>query len=401
MFWRGSKKWLLVSSVLASLLIIWSCTSLPRNQALTQSAHYRDGQFRNAVAETERSVAEVIGIFWHVLTADEIMPVPDQPIPVQPLSREWFEQLPSDEDVVVRLGHSSILMSLGGDIWLFDPMFSRRASPVQWAGPERFHAPPLSIDELPNIKGVLISHNHYDHLDQATIEQLVVKTEHFYVPLGLGQYLSDWGARDEQYSEYDWWQQRQIGDTTVIATPTQHFSGRGLHDRDETLWASWVLIHGSKRYYFSGDSGYFDGFKTIGERFGPFDLTMLENGAYNERWRYVHMFPQESVQAHLDLRGQRMLPVHNSTFDLAMHPWYEPLEQVSQAAFQHQVDLITPRIGEPVYLNQPQRFAAWWRPMMPDGKVPDTEIPGANMPAEQVAVSGLSNSDENRIKPAL
>lgn len=358
-------RWFTVLALLTGLLTLYSCTSLPAQQNVAQSPHYRDGQFQNAIQETQRSLSDVVSIFWHVLTADEVMPVPDSPIPLQPLSREWFEQLPDDEDVVVRLGHSSILISLGGDIWLFDPMFSRRASPVQWAGPERFHDTPLNIADLPSIKGVIISHNHYDHLDQGSIEQLVAKTEHFYVPLGLGQYLKDWGASNGQYSEYDWWQQSQSGDVTLVATPAQHFSGRGLGDRDQTLWASWVLINGQQRYFFSGDGGYFDGFKEIGERYGPFDLTMLENGAYNERWRYVHMFPEQSVQAHLDLRGKRMLPIHNSTFDLAMHPWFEPLEQVSQAAEQYKVELLTPQIGEPVYLNQPQRFAAWWRPMMP------------------------------------
>ncbi len=263
--------------------------------------------------------------------------------------------------LIYRLGHSSILLKLGDDIVLVDPVFSERASPLQWAGPRRFHPVPLAPAELPQITAVIISHNHYDHLDRDTVRQLADKVHYFVVPLGVGEHLRDWGVEDEAIVELDWWEELEIGELTLAATPAQHFSGRSLTDRNRTLWASWVIQGGGANLFFSGDTGYFDGFREIGERYGPFDVTMIENGAYNHAWRSMHLMPEESVQAHIDLRGRAMLPIHNSTFDLSIHAWYEPLERVSALAAERGVQLLTPVIGAPVQVLAPQPTYAWWR----------------------------------------
>ncbi|WP_306580444.1 MBL fold metallo-hydrolase, partial [Pseudomonas sp.] len=260
-----------------------------------------------------------------------------------------------------RLGHSTVLFKLGEGWWLTDPVFSKRASPFTFAGPKRFHAPPLSSDELPPIQGVILSHDHYDHLDRATIKALAPKVEHFLTPLGVGDRLLAWGVPAAKIHQFDWWQGIEVGGLRLTATPAQHFSGRGLRDGNRTLWCSWVIQAADLQMFFSGDTGYFDGFAEIGQRFGPFDVTLMETGAYDEHWPYVHMHPRQTVQAHLDLGGGWLLPIHNGTFDLALHAWYEPFEQVLEWAGQQGVPVATPRMGERVDLRSPRAGERWWR----------------------------------------
>ena len=217
----------------------------------------------------------------------------------------------------------------------------------------------------PEIEAVILSHDHYDHLDKDTIIAMAPKVKHFLTPLGVGDRLIDWGIPILKIRQVDWWDEVQIGAIRLVATPAQHFSGRTLWDRNSTLWASWVLIAPDARLFFGGDSGYFDGFKAIGERFGPFDLTLLENGAYNEGWADIHMQPEQTVQAHRDLRGKQLVPIHNGTFDLSLHPWTEPLERVFALAKQQNIALSTPRIGARLDMLQPEGGIAWWRPAEP------------------------------------
>lgn len=324
-----------------------------------QASQYRDGKFRNtAKAPAKKSLRENLGIIRRVLFDKPALATPAHAIPVQALSRAQL--LAAPDRTLFRLGHSTVLLKLDGAFWLTDPVFSERASPFQWAGPRRFHAPPISLAELPPIKGVILSHDHYDHLDRAAIEALAGQVEHFITPLGVGDTLMRWGVARAKIRQLDWWQSTDIDGVHLVATPSQHFSGRGLFDGNRTLWASWVILNRDVRVFFSGDSGYFDGFKAIGERYGPFDATLMETGAYDENWPDVHMQPEQTLQAHLDLRGACLVPIHNGTFDLALHVWHEPFDRIAALAAAHGVRLATPRIGQALDLLQPSADERWW-----------------------------------------
>ncbi len=287
--------------------------------------------------------------------------VPIDPIPVRRLDRAALDALDPTAVHIIRLGHSSHLLKLRGRYWLIDPVFSERASPVSFAGPKRFHPTPLSLDELPPIDGLILSHDHYDHLDKLTIETLKQRVQRHYVPLGVGARLIGMGVPAERIEEFDWWQSHTAGDITLTATPAQHFSGRTPWDRNSTLWASWVIATGEARIYYSGDTGYSDRFKQIGERFGGFDIALMENGAYDAYWPSVHLTPEQTVQAFVDLRAKLLYLVHNSTFDLAMHAWRHPMDSVLALTEQKSLPLATPEIGEVLTLGQPRENKAWWK----------------------------------------
>ena len=346
----------------------------PLAQAPTQAPRREDGRFRNVAPRGRPGLLKALGIAWRVLTQKPSTTVPRAPVPVQRLDAATLAAAP--DATLFRLGHSTLLMKLAGEFWLTDPVFSERASPVQWAGPKRFHAPPISIAELPPIKGVILSHDHYDHLDHAAILALAPKVEVFVTPLGVGDRLVDWGVAPDKVHQLDWWQQVTLAGVKLVATPAQHFSGRGLGDGDRTLWASWVIEAGGLRVFFSGDTGYHADFRTIGERFGPFDMTLLETGAYDAQWPDVHMQPEQTLQAHLDLRGRWLMPVHNGTFDLALHAWHEPFDRIAALARDHGVALATPGMGEALSLARPQAGRHWWR---------DVEPAAASVPAVQLS----------------
>lgn len=334
-----------------------ACSSIPN--AYPQSPQQHEGKFRNVVPRAPQGLGKFLAITWRFMTEKPDTTVPTAPIPVQPITAAMLAEAPDAS--LFRLGHSTVLLKLNGEFWLTDPVFSERASPVQWAGPKRFHAPPISIDELPPIKGVILSHDHYDHLDYAAILKLAPKTGVFVTPLGVGDRLIEWGVDAAKVRQLDWWSQTTVGGVQLTAAPAQHFSGRSLSDGDRTLWASWVIAAGGLKIFFSGDTGYHADFKTIGERMGPFDLTMLETGAYDAQWADVHMLPEQTLQAHLDLKGQWMMPLHNGTFDLAMHPWNEPFDRILALAEAKGVKLTTPGMGERLSLTEPQTGRRWWQ----------------------------------------
>ena len=300
-----------------------------------------------------------MAISWSLLFDKPADSVPAAPVPVVALNAAQLQAAPDGS--LYRLGHSTLLIKLQGGFWLTDPVFSERASPLQWLGPKRFHAPPIALQDLPPIEGVILSHDHYDHLDHAAILALAPKVRHFITPLGVGDRLIAWGVDAAKVQQRDWWQSVEIGGVQLIATPAQHFSGRSLRDRNRTLWASWVILSGDLRLFFSGDTGYHAGFRSIGERYGPFDVTLVETGAYDPHWPDVHMQPEETLQAHLDLRGRHLLPIHNGTFDLALHAWDDPFERIVQLAEARGVATLTPVMGEAVQLAQPQATSRWWR----------------------------------------
>ena len=330
-------------------------------QPAGQSAKYYDGQFHNASEAGESfSFSRLASIVKRRFNEERVDVEPAKPLPLKLITRAMLDDLSDDELHIAKLGHSSILLKVFGQYWLIDPMFSERASPFSFLGPKRFQSTPISIEDLPPIKKLLISHNHYDHLDKAAIEALANKTEQFLVPMGVEGDIEKWGIDADKIKRFDWWQEFRTDSALIAFTPTQHFSGRGLSDRNSTLWGSWVIKVGGYSLYFSGDSGYFEGFVDIGEKYGPFDLTMIETGAYNTNWGDVHMFPEESVQAHLELRGFNMLPIHNSTFDLSFHSWHEPLNRVSVAAEKHNVSLTLPIVGEFFTPKQAPISGKWW-----------------------------------------
>ena len=336
----------------------------PVAASYTQSPQFAGGKFRNAAPRHALGALKSLEVMWRFAIGKPEDSVPRKPVPVYPVTRA--DLLAAPDLSLWRLGHSTMLLKIDGRFWLTDPVFSQRASPFQFMGPKRFHAPPITIEELPPITGVLLSHDHYDHLDYAAIQQLAPKVEHFVTPLGVGDRLIAWGVPAAKVQQFDWWQGTTVGGLQLVATPAQHFSGRSLSDGNRTLWASWVLIAGETRIFFSGDTGYFDGFKAIGERFGPFDLALIETGAYNADWPDIHMHPEESLQAHLDVRGRHLFPIHNGTFDLSLHPWVEPFERITALAAAAQVPLVAPIMGERLDIRAPALSTHWWRKVQPE-----------------------------------
>lgn len=331
-----------------------------------ESSQYRDGKFHNRPTgkpDKRLSLGEQARLFWDFLFNPPPAVEPVGQIPVQVLTRA--ELLAAPNGSLYRLGHSTILIKLQNDFYLTDPVFSKRASPLQWIGPKRFHAAPISIDELPPIKAVILSHDHYDHLDHGAIKQLAGKVELFVTPLGVGDRLIDWGVSAAKVRQLDWYQSVQVRGVTLTATPGQHFSGRGLRDGNSTLWAGWAIHHDDIKVFFSGDTGYFTGFKEIREKLGEFDLALLETGAYDQKWPLVHMRPEETLQAHLDLGAKVLYPVHNGTFALGLHPWREPFDRITALAQQRGVAIVTPRMGERIDIKSPQASGRWWEGVDP------------------------------------
>ncbi len=351
------------SSALACLcLLLASCANgLDCNSPYSASAQFKNCVFANAPNPSTPPEASTWSIWTRFIFATKVGTVPVDPIPVRPLSTAQLDALDPVASHVVRLGHSSHLLKLQGKFWLIDPVFGERVSPVSFAGPKRFHAPPLSLEALPPIEGLILSHDHYDHLDVPTIEYLAQRVQRYFVPLGVKARLIDMGVPPERVQEFDWWQGATHAGVQVTATPAQHFSGRSLTDRNRTLWASWAIQSGGQRIFYSGDTGYFDGFKQIGNRFGGFDLALIENGAYDANWPAVHMTPEQSVLAFQDLRAKVLYSVHNSTFDLAFHTWQEPLNRLADLAAAKNIDLATPEIGEVLTIGQPRHNKRWWK----------------------------------------
>ena len=351
-------------SALVFLLVIVTVTTA-YNQfvdavpAFPVSGHYQDGRFHNAAPRPQQGFLFQAKLFWDFFFNKPAGTLPDRTIPVRTVTRA--ELLAAPDNSVYRLGHSTLLFKMHHKFWITDPVFSKRASPVQWMGPARFHAPPISIEELPPIEAVILSHNHYDHLDYAAVRALAEKTRLFIAPLGVGETLASWGVPASQIRELDWWQTTEIDSIRFVATPAQHFSGRSPTDSDKTLWCSWAIISDDFRLFFSGDSGYFDGFKSIGQTLGPFDAAFIETGAYDKRWEYVHMLPEQTIQAFKDLRGKWLFPIHNGTFDLAMHVWDDPFTRIADLATAHRINMSTPEMGERVDFSAPHAGASWWK----------------------------------------
>jgi L-ascorbate metabolism protein UlaG (beta-lactamase superfamily) len=288
--------------------------------------------------------------------------VPRGPLPsLDPLAA--WSRPPASGLRATWLGHSTALIEIDGLRVLTDPVWGARASPSSLAGPKRFQPVPVSLGALPPIDVVIVSHDHYDHLDYPTISQLRKRDVPFVTSLGVGSHLEAWGVRPERIVELDWWESHTLpgADLTVTAAPSQHFSGRGLNDRNATLWSSMVLRAQRQTVFFSGDTGLTSEYQAIRARFGPFDLVMLEVGAFHPAWGDIHLGPENALEALRLLGGGPFLPIHWGTFNLAMHPWDQPAEVLLELAPRSDVRLVMPRLGEPVEPAHAERVEPWWR----------------------------------------
>jgi L-ascorbate metabolism protein UlaG (beta-lactamase superfamily) len=328
-----------------------------RLERLQNSPQYHDGAFRNT-SETPMMTGD--GSIWESLT-EFFQRKNTEPPALIPSVKTNLRTLPDSVPTLVWFGHSGYLLHIDGMNILIDPIFAESISPVPWFLHSYAGASIYSTDDLPPLDAVIISHDHYDHLNYETITKIHAKTKHFYAPLGVGEHLAYWGVPESKITEMDWWDSVSLaGGAELTAAPARHFSGRGLIG-NKTLWASFVLKTAHHSLYIGGDSGYDTHFKTIGDKFGPFDLVMLECGQYNTKWALIHLMPEEAVQASLDLRAKALLPVHWGRFTLASHQWDEPINRLVAEATKRALPLCTPLIGSAVDLSKPLPNAQWWK----------------------------------------
>ena len=337
-----------------------------RLERILASPNQQDGLFRNLQPTSmDLPASKMLTLMWEMLRGGNGRE-PVDTIPTVPFDRAAWDMLPDTGWALAWFGHSSLLLRMDGKTFLLDPVFGERASTFSFVGPKRFnYTGHMSVDQLPHIDVVLLSHDHYDHLDQGTIEQLLAipaaRNARYMAPLGVGAHLEHWGVGPGAIAEYDWWEGAGLDGVRLTLVPSRHFSGRALNNRFSTLWGGWVIEGHGQKVYFGADSGFSPTFREIGERFGPFDLALLECGAYNTDWAQIHMMPEETAQAAVDVRARRLMPVHWGKFNLALHPWKEPIERLSVAAGQHQLPLLTPRIGRIVTMDGPDPSEAWWK----------------------------------------
>lgn len=286
--------------------------------------------------------------------------IPSGTIPiVNPVAR-WATP-PETGLRVTRLGHSTLLIEIDGVRILTDPVWSTRVSPLAFAGPKRFHPVPAPLAALPPLDVVLVSHDHYDHLDRQTIRALARAGVPFVTSLGVGAIIESWGVPPETVIELDWWERTEVNGVTITATPSQHFSGRGIKDRNSTLWSAMHLQGDRHSFFFGADSGLTPEFKEIGHRLGPFDVVALEIGAYHPSWGDIHLGPEHALVARGMLGSGAVLPIHWGTFNLAIHPWDEPAETIVRLAPDAQVQLLLPRFGEAIEPARAEEIVPWWR----------------------------------------
>jgi L-ascorbate metabolism protein UlaG (beta-lactamase superfamily) len=325
-----------------------------------RSPNYRDGAFVNIDPASALSIdreeqrillRELVGSRSETKPGAEVPLITDGAPPATPaaLAVTWY-------------GHSTAMLDIDGYRVLTDPVWSERCSPSNTIGPQRLHPPPAALEALPAVDAVVISHDHYDHLDLYTILALArTQRAPFFVPLGVGAHLRGWGIPEARIVELDWDEGGQVGELTLTCTPARHFSGRFL-TRNTTLWASWVITGPRHRAYFGGDTGYTNSFAEIGSAHGPFDVTLMPVGAYNSAWPDIHMNPEEAVRAHLDMTESGILvPIHWGTFRLAPHPWAQPIERLLAASGPAGVTATVPKPGQRIDPANPPQLEPWWR----------------------------------------
>ncbi|MBU1099497.1 MAG: MBL fold metallo-hydrolase [Bacteroidetes bacterium] len=338
---------------------------------IEKSSNFRDGKFQNKVAWEQPGIGSMLSTMWDFIFMGNDRS-PGDSLPIMKVDLTEFNRKDGNQLNSTWLGHSSLMINIDGYKILTDPVFEKS---MTFFGPSRYNGEiPLDINELEQIDVVIISHNHYDHMNIKSIKRLNEKSDRFIVPLAVGAELENAGVPREKITELDWWDEIKINeDLMIAATPAQHFSGRGITDRNETLWASWVIEGPNHKVFFSGDGGYSEGFKVIGEKYGPFNMTFMESGAYNEKWHHIHMYPEETVQAHIDLKGEVLHPIHWATFNLALHPWYEPMDRLVNEAWGKNVKVSMPIVGETTIYDKYIPTKLWWEEFMNNDNIIVTE----------------------------
>jgi len=368
----GWKRVAIITASIMFLLVTTACVYLQmpvfgrapsgkRLARIQQSPHYRDGRFQN---DTPTPTFAQGYTFWNELQKSLFTSWPErEPTGPVPAIKTDLQELSLNKDVVIWLAHASCFIQINGKRILVDPVFSSYASPVPGTVKAFEGTTIYTAEEMPAIDYLLISHDHYDHLDYKTVHALKEKVGKVVCGLGVGSHFERWGYDEAQIIEKDWRENVSVDSTlTIHVLPARHKSGRGLQ-QNNTLWASFLIKASTYSIYISGDGGYDTHFTEIGEEFGPIDLAIMECGQYDSAWRYVHLLPEEGMKAAVDLKAKAILPVHHAKFVLARHAWYEPLERITAAGIGPGMPrVITPTIGQPVELNEPlQLFSKWWK----------------------------------------
>jgi L-ascorbate metabolism protein UlaG (beta-lactamase superfamily) len=323
------------------------------------TGHYENGRFVNlSPANVDYSLSNMRGMVADMIKGNPNR-IPKEPLPME--HRTAGELASNSQTRLIWFGHSAFLLQMNGMNILLDPMLGIAPSPVALSGPKRFeNGLPIAIDDLPEIDIIFISHDHYDHLDYGSIQQLKHRTRIFFVPMGVGAHLRAWGIEDERIREMNWWEEAEHRGLQLAFAPMNHFSGRSIGDASCTMWGSWA-IKGERNIFFSGDGGYGTHFKRIGERFGPFDMALMECGQYDKKWASVHLMPEESVQACIDVRAKWGMPIHWGAFPLAYHDWNDPVKRFTQEAERLGLDYTIPIIGQDIDLESPvMSTLSWW-----------------------------------------
>ncbi len=331
-----------------------------RLKRIKQSKLYKKRQFRN-ISHTP-SITEGYKM-WKV-TYDFFLGKKDpllKPLKAIPSLHTNLKNIDKNEDVFIWLGHSSYYLQTDGVSFLIDPVLSLYGSPFKYFNKAFKGSDIFKPEDIPGIDYLVITHDHFDHLDYPTVKSIEERTKTAIIPLGVGAHLERWGYAENKLIEEEWGTEVILkNDIKIVFTPARHFSGRRVKQND-TLWSSYVLITPTRKIFLGGDSGYDSHFKTIGEHYGPFDYAVLENGQYGEAWRYIHKLPEDVIQAAIDLKTRCIIPVHAAKFALALHPWNEPLQKITALGKEKQLNVLTPMIGEVVDLNHPgQEFRTWW-----------------------------------------
>ena len=341
-----------------------NASDLIREKRIAESLQWNGETFQNPERVPDTEVGPSLKMLWNYFFNKPEEFIPSPPLPVEPFDiSQWSG---TREIQFAWLGHTTFLIKIDDKVILTDPMFSQRAGSFGWLSPLRYSKTLASINNLPVIDVVLITHNHPDHLDKDSIKAIISKTKHYVAPLAVGKMLEEWGVPNKKITELDWWQKKSFGGLTITAAPAKHTSERGMFDKNKTLWTSYGIQGRKLNLYLSGDSGWFKGLYEIGKRLGPFDVTFFEIGAYSnlKGQMEIHYNPEQAVKAHQAVRGKLMVPSGWGTFDLGLFPWHEPIERFLIAANKAGIDYLTPKIGEVVYPQRVSGSKSWWKPFI-------------------------------------